>query len=121
MTRKHNQFFPDDLSAAKFVIETILEIWGTNSTLEDKNVTLEVTSFDLQSSWKDSWSKEVVLLSNSSTELFKGNLPGQPPRTKLSEVPKDIIVSVRLLDASGEVLGRYSNWYVVHAGIETGL
>jgi len=38
-------------------------------------------------------------------------LPGQPTRTKESEVPRPIVVSARLLDVeSGEVLGRYSNW-----------
>jgi len=111
MTRKDKTTFADDRSAAFFTIETILEIWGTNSTLTEKKVTLEVTSFDLHNSdWRDKWSKEVVLAPNSSTELFKGQLPGQPKRTLASEVPKTIIVSARLLGGSGEVLGRYSNW-----------
>ncbi|KAK7470699.1 hypothetical protein VKT23_002121 [Stygiomarasmius scandens] len=110
MTRKEHQTFPDDLSAAKFTIESILEIWGTNSTLEDKKATLEVTSYDLQSEWKDSWKESVTLAPNSSTELFKGQVPGQPTRTKKSEVAKDIVVSARLLDGDGTVLSRYTNW-----------
>jgi len=74
-------------------------------------VKLEVTSFDLESEWKDKWSTDVILAPNSSTELFKGNLPGQPSRTKASEVPKAIVVSARLLDVgNGTVLARYSNW-----------
>ncbi|KAF8076338.1 glycoside hydrolase family 2 protein [Lyophyllum atratum] len=109
MTRKEHKTFPDERSAAKFTIETKLEIWGTNSTLADKKVTLEVTSFELDSEWRDTWTKEVVLAQNSSTELYKGGLPGQPVRTKQSEVPRVIIVSARLI-ADGEVLGRYSNW-----------
>ncbi|KAG5639017.1 hypothetical protein H0H81_007925 [Sphagnurus paluster] len=110
MTRKEYRSFENDRSTTKFTIETRLEIWGTNSTLADKKVTLEVTSFDLDSDWRDKWSKEVILAQNASTELFKGELPGQPIRTKQSEVPRVIIVSARLLDESGEVLGRYSNW-----------
>lgn len=109
MTRKEHKTFADERSAAKFTIETQLEIWGTNSTLTDKKVTLEVTSFDLNSEWRDKWTKEVELARNSSTELFKGDLPGQPIRTKQSDVPKVIVVSARLI-ADGEVLGRYSNW-----------
>ncbi|KAF4620078.1 hypothetical protein D9613_005220 [Agrocybe pediades] len=109
MTRKDKQMFADDRSAADFTIETMLEIWGTNSTLEDKKVTLEVTSFDLESDWTDKWSKEVVLAANASTELFKGKVPGQPDRKKLSDVPKTIVVSARLLDGQ-TVLGRYANW-----------
>ncbi|KAI0082455.1 glycoside hydrolase family 2 protein [Panus rudis PR-1116 ss-1] len=110
MTRKEVKTYPDELSAAVFSIETVLEIWGTNSTLSEKKATLEVTSFELDSTWTDKWTKEVVLAPNSSTELFKGGLPGQPKRSKLSEVPKVIIVSARLLNENGEVLGRYSNW-----------
>jgi len=79
--------------------------------LVDKKATLEVTSFDLYSDcWRDKWSKEVSLKANSSTELHKGTLPGQPIRTKYSQVPKTIIVSARLLGENDEVLGRYSNW-----------
>lgn len=110
MTRKDKQTFLDDHSAAQFTIETKLEIWGTNSTLADKKATLEVTSFDLHSDWRDKWSKEVVLAQNSSTELYSGDLPGQPIRTKKSDVPKVIIVSARLLDENNNILGRYSNW-----------
>ncbi|KAJ7095340.1 glycoside hydrolase family 2 protein [Mycena belliarum] len=113
MARKDKQSFPDELSSAQFTIETILEIWGTNSTLSDKKATLEVTSFDLLSDcWRDKWSEEIVLKANSSTELHTGILPGQPVRTKKSQVPKNIIVSARLIDDSGEVLARYSNWQV---------
>ncbi len=111
MTRKDKKTFSDDRSAADFTIETLLEIWATNSTLADKKVTLEITSFDLESDWTDQWTKEVVLAANSSTELFKGDVPGQPIRTKMSDVPKVIVISARVLD-SQTVLGRYSNWYV---------
>ena len=113
VTRKEKKTFPDELSAANFVIETVLEVWGTNSTLQAKQATLEVTSFDLHSDWQDRWIKDVTLAPNSATELFKGDLPGQPKRTKASEVPKTIVVSARLLDKDGAVLGRYSNWCVL--------
>ncbi|CAA7259722.1 unnamed protein product [Cyclocybe aegerita] len=109
MTRKEKKTFADDRSAANFTITTVLEIWGTNSTLSDKTVTLEVTSFDLDSDWIDKWEKEVTLAANASTELHSGKLAGQPDRTKLSEVPKTIVVSARLLD-NESVLARYSNW-----------
>ncbi|KIK97998.1 glycoside hydrolase family 2 protein [Paxillus rubicundulus Ve08.2h10] len=110
MTRKEKKTFSSEFSAASFTIETILEVWGTNSTLDEKKAKLEVTSFDLHSAWEDRFTKDIVLAANSSTELFSGQLPGQPIRTKLSQVPRVIIVSARLLDESGSVLGRYSNW-----------
>ena len=113
MTRKDRKTFADDLTAAFFTVETVLEIWGTNSTLQEKRASLEVTAFDLHSDWRETFKQDVALAPNASTELFKGLLPGQPKRTKLSEVPKTIVVSARLLDSAGAVLGRYSNWYVV--------
>ncbi|KAG5646603.1 hypothetical protein DXG03_002907 [Asterophora parasitica] len=103
MTRKEHKTFADDRSMDKFTIETRLEIWGTNSSLTEKKATLEVASFDLDSERRDKWSKEVVLAQNASTELFKGQLHGQPIRTKLSEVPKVIVVSARLIDEDGEL------------------
>ncbi|KAL6309741.1 glycoside hydrolase family 2 protein [Sparassis latifolia] len=110
MTRKDETTFADDLTAAFFTIETVLEIWGTNSTLSDTKVTLSVSAFDLHSEWRYHFDKPVVLAANASTELYKGELPGQPKRTKKSEIPKAIIVSARLIDENGVVLGRYSNW-----------
>lgn len=113
MTRKEKKTFPDEFSADTFTVETILDVWGTNSTLEEKKVVLEVTSFDLHSDWTDKWTKDVVLAPNAATELHSGQVPGQPKRTKASEVPKTIVVSARLLDTdTGAVLGRYSNWCV---------
>lgn len=50
---------------------------------------------------------------NQSTELWQGRVPGQEIRTKLSDVPRAIIVSAKILDHnSGDVLARYANWYV---------
>jgi len=113
MARKTRKVFANDKSAAFFTIDTVLEIWGTNKTLVDKTVTLEVTCFDLEdSAWRHQWKHEVVILvANASTEIFRGELPGQCTRTKESQVPRPIIVSARLLDQStGAVLARYANW-----------
>lgn len=110
ITRKEYQSFYDDRSSANFVITTELQIWGTNSTLLPKHATLSVTCFDLYSDWRHVWEDDIVLAVNSSTELYRGPLPGQPDRTKWSESPKAIIVSARILDKSKAVLARHSNW-----------
>ncbi|KLO14962.1 glycoside hydrolase family 2 protein [Schizopora paradoxa] len=112
MTRKEKKTSASPDSVAHFTIDTVLKIWGTNSTLEAKEATLDIKSFDLEDeTWTDHIVKAVTLAPNASTELWSGALPGQPQRTKLSEVPKTIVVSARLVDADGStVLGRYSNW-----------
>jgi beta-mannosidase len=111
MTRKEVKTPKDPFSAAFSTIDTMLEIWGTNSTLDAKTVTLDVTAFDLNTDWTHQWKEDnVVLAPNSSTELHKGTLPGQPQRTKESEVPRTIVISARFIDEDGSVLSRYSNW-----------
>ena len=113
MARATKKTYRDDRSAAFFTIEHVLEIWGTNSMLEDKEAYLDVITFDLEDGdWRGGIEKrKISLRSNSATELYNGPLPGQPIQTRESEVPKPIVVSARLLDVeSGEVLGRYSNW-----------
>ena len=110
MARKDVTTHPDALSAARVAVESRLEVWGTNSTLAEKHATLEVAAFDLHSAWTDRWTRDVVLAPNSATELWAGTVPGQPTRTKLSEVPRTVVVSARLLDGAGAVLARYANW-----------
>lgn len=110
VARKETKTFSDELSAADFEIETLLEIWGTNSTLTEKKARLEVALFELDSDWTHRFVKDIVLQANSSTELYSGPLPGQPVRTKLSQVPRVLVASARLLDEYGTVLGRCSNW-----------
>ena len=112
MTRKENKTFSNELSAADFKIETILQVWGTNSTVTEQKARLEVTLFELHSDWTHQFAEDIVLRANSSTELYSDLLPGQPVRTKLNQIPRVIIASARLLDETGTVLGRCSNWYV---------
>ncbi|KAG9093828.1 hypothetical protein FS749_013657 [Ceratobasidium sp. UAMH 11750] len=52
----------------------------------------------------------VTLAPNSSTELWKGGLPGEGKRTRDSDPQKVVVVQARLLGADGTVLARYSNW-----------
>jgi beta-mannosidase len=110
MTRKEHTTYASDTTAASFEIATVLEVWGTNAALLEKKIVLEVAAFELGSEWKESWTKDAVLAPNAATELFSGPLPGQPVRTKLSDVPRTIVMSARLIDADGTVLARYSNW-----------
>ncbi|KAG8986593.1 hypothetical protein FRB90_003901, partial [Tulasnella sp. 427] len=124
MTRKevitYSENHPN--TRVNFTADFELEIWGTNSTLEDKIVTLDVKSYDLNAPKQDEVlvysmpKRQVTLSANASTELFKGSLVefGQPLRTKQSEVPKSLIVSARLLDSDGTVLGRPEPFKFVH-------
>ena len=114
MTRKDIKTYDNDLSAAKFTINSRLEIWGTNSSLSSKIVKLWIQCFRLDgTSAQDEGIKVAAELApNASTEIWSGNIPGQPPRTSDSKVPEPIVVSARLLDDNNEVIARYASWLV---------
>jgi len=114
ITRKEIKTFANEFTAADYRIETYFEIWGSNSTLEEKTVTLEVKVFDLESDGnesgsKETWAIEVTLAPNASTEFWRGKLLLLPDRRTQSEVPKPVVVSARLLQDE-EVVARYCNW-----------
>ncbi|KAG8705027.1 hypothetical protein FRC08_001891 [Ceratobasidium sp. 394] len=112
MTRKTIKTPLSPYSALYSSIETRLEMWGTNSTLEPVTATLEIQSFDIEDGGKliDTRKLDVTLAPNSSTELWKGGLPGEGKRTRDSDPQKVVVVQARLLGADGTVLARYSNW-----------
>jgi len=112
MTRKQIKVPSEDhRSAAFFTLDTSVEVWGTNSQVSDKSAKLVLEAFDLDvEEWRWKEEKEVMLAANSSTELWKGQVPGQPPRYGYSEPIRNIIISGRLVDADGIVLARYANW-----------
>jgi len=111
MTRKEVKTYPDPDSASIYNIRTDLQVWGTNSSLTTKNVSLELTAFDLSDgNWKNVRTIDAQLLPNQSTELWAGAVPGQPIRNNIADVLKDIVISARLLDKDGNVLARSSNW-----------
>jgi beta-mannosidase len=107
MARKDVKTLSNPLSGAHFTIEQRLEIWGNNSAFEEKNATLEVVAFDLHGGEVSRTEEKVVLAPNSSTEFWKGLVPGQPIRTSDAQVPLTIVVGARLIDVDGTVLARY--------------
>lgn len=96
-------------SLAFFTIRQELQLWGCNSTLQPQRGTIELVSFDLAEGEIDRRSFPVVLAPNASTEVWAGDVPGQPVRTSEAQVPRPIVVQARLLD-DDRVLARYTNW-----------
>jgi beta-mannosidase len=88
-----------------------IQLWGCNSSLEPKAVQIELEAFDLDKGSLGVETYDKTLEPNASTEIWKGDVPGQLVRTTDGQVPKPIVVQARLKDsATGEILARYSNW-----------
>ncbi|ODO10156.1 hypothetical protein I350_02384 [Cryptococcus amylolentus CBS 6273] len=86
-------------------------IWGCNSSLILKPVTIVVETWHLHRGILDRKFIETTLKANASTEIWSGPIPRQPVRSSLSQPPEPIIVSARLLARESElVLARHSSW-----------
>lgn len=111
MARKEIKTPRDATSLAFYTIRHEIQLWGCNSTLAPKEAVIELVSYDLEAGEVGRQTFDVELAPNCSTEVWKGDVPGQPVRTSTSQVPRPIVVQARLLDKeSNEVLARYSNW-----------
>lgn len=97
-----------------------LDIWGTNSTLSNVEVTVEINAIDLRSpSWK--FSKTIpsfTLLSNQSTEILSEPVPCPSLKEIEYDIPVEswttsssVVVHVKITDMkTGVVLSRASDW-----------
>ncbi|ORY26762.1 glycoside hydrolase superfamily [Naematelia encephala] len=112
ITRRDVKRFDDDTTAAFYTIRQEMELWACNSTLHEKEAFVELLSFDLNEGVVDRRTLTVILTANSTTEIWKGSVPGQLEITSMGQVPKPIVVQARLLDTdtNQSVLARYSNW-----------
>lgn len=112
MARKEIQTPRDETTMAFYTIRHEIQLWGCNSTLSSKDATIELVSYDLEKGEVDRRTFPVTLAPNASTEVWIGDVPGQPVRTNTAEVPRPIVVQARLLldNDTDEVLARYSNW-----------
>lgn len=112
-TRKEIVEYADKRTAARLTIDSRVEVWGSNFTLDEVKAKLVVRLFDIDKpEWSEGWEQDAVLKPNASTELWAGRLPGQDVRTSQSERPRNIVLSVRIVASDGRVLARYANWCV---------
>ncbi|KAG9002811.1 hypothetical protein FRB94_003614 [Tulasnella sp. JGI-2019a] len=97
-----------------------IEIWVSNFTLMPVVAKLEISYWDLdRGSFFHVETRDVILLSNQTTEVMAGPLLSAPGlRTPALGIQRPVeldrshtvVVHARLLDASGEVIARTTNW-----------
>jgi beta-mannosidase len=77
MARKDIKKFDDESTGAFFTINQELQLWACNSTLQEKKAKIELVSFDLDGGEVDRQSFGGKLAPNASTEIWKGDVPGE--------------------------------------------
>lgn len=92
--------------------EVKVELWASNSGGETR-ARLQISAVDLTSGWRfDLPEKEVVLVENGSTEHRSGSCPqpGEAEAKDKSAPSGTVVLHAKLVDLSGNVLARYSDW-----------
>ncbi|WWD22921.1 hypothetical protein CI109_107416 [Kwoniella shandongensis] len=112
IARKDIKKLKDKTTSAFSEIHQEMQLWGCNSTLVEKDVLVVLETYNLSTDKRDKQSFNVKLSANASTEIWAGQVPGQPIRTTDAQVPEPIVVQARLYDPTKPdiVLARYSNW-----------
>ncbi|WWC73873.1 uncharacterized protein I206_107845 [Kwoniella pini CBS 10737] len=112
LTRKEVKKLRDKETSAFFEISEKLEIWACNSSLEPVEVIVRLETFNLSTSHRDQLTFNARLDANASTEIWSGDLPGQPIRHDEASSPHPIVVQARLyLKAKPDIVeARYSSW-----------
>ncbi|KAH7090112.1 glycoside hydrolase [Auriculariales sp. MPI-PUGE-AT-0066] len=105
--------------------DAVIDVWATNSTLQERKVKLELEFYDLEApAWKWSQSHDLVLAPNQATEpknLQRFKVQYAPerepvkPESENADLPPtpsySVVAHVRICDAStGELLSSYSDW-----------
>ncbi|EIW73529.1 hypothetical protein TREMEDRAFT_42399 [Tremella mesenterica DSM 1558] len=109
MSRSDIEVPRDPTTDAFLTIRSQVELWGCNSTLSPKPVHVELSAFDLNSGPVAKISWDITLLPNSSTEIWTGEIPGQPVRTSRAQIPLPIVLHATIQDETG-IIARYSYW-----------
>lgn len=85
MARKDIKKFDNETEGAFFTVRQEIQLWACNSTLQEKKAKIELVSFDLDGGEVDRQSYGGALAPNASTEIWKGDVPGQFSPCRVSE------------------------------------
>ncbi|EPQ54903.1 glycoside hydrolase [Gloeophyllum trabeum ATCC 11539] len=94
-----------------------IDIWATNSTLQDVSTRFELRCVDLESDWTHEHREDVILCANRTTEILSIPCPCPPhPLTTADGDPvptssHSVVVGARLIRTeTGEIVARYADW-----------
>lgn len=108
MTRREHRHPEDKYTRVNVKIRSVIEVWGSNLTLDDIKVDCILKAFDVETG-KETYSKtvkkDVVLHENRSTEILATDVPGT-----IDEAARTVVAAYIISTDSGKQLARYVNW-----------
>lgn len=107
MTRREHRHARDKYTRVDVDVKHVIEIWGSNLSLDDVTVDCTLKAFDVETG-KETYSETVkhdfLLPENRSTEIIALDVPGSQPAGRT-------VVAAYITDKkTGKQLARYVNW-----------
>lgn len=111
MTRREHRHPRDKYTRVDVDVKTVVEVWGSNLTLEDFTVDCILKAFDVETgkeTFSETVKSDVLLKANRSTEILAMDVPvlhegkGEEGRT--------VVAAYIVSKDSGKQLARYVNW-----------
>lgn len=111
MTRREHRHSKDKYTRVNVDVKTVIEVWGSNLTLEDYTVDCVLKAWDVETG-KETFSevvaKGIVLHENRSTEILARDVPVE--HENQGEETRTVVAAYIVSKDSGAQLARYVNW-----------
>lgn len=111
MTRREHRHPRDKYTRVDVEVKSVIEVWGSNLTLEDVTVDCVIKAFDVETG-KETYSKTVtknfLLPENRSTEILAMDVP--VTHSNKGEEARTVVAAYILSSETGKQLARYVNW-----------
>lgn len=111
MTRREHRHPRDKYTRVNVDVKTVIEVWGSNLTLEGVKVDCVLKAWDVETG-KETYSevvvKDIVLPENRSTEILARNVPVQ--HEGQGEEARTVVAAYIISKDTGAQLARYVNW-----------
>ncbi|KAG8945738.1 hypothetical protein FRC04_000597 [Tulasnella sp. 424] len=99
-------------------VSATLEVWASNFTVSPVQATAEISYYDLKTEQVyRTATHHITIPPNQSVEIYEGTVEPPPPTVaRLAERQVElerthtVVIHARLLDPSGKVLARFTNW-----------
>lgn len=111
MTRREHRHPKDKYTRVNVDVQTVIEVWGSNLTLEDYTVDCVLKAWDVETgeeTFSEVVAKDIVLPENRSTEILARDVP--VAHKGAGEEARTVVAAYIVSKEGGAQLARYVNW-----------